>query len=321
MEYMVSCLFVVFDVSREPLVLRPLLTHLFFKRVSCEEDGNAGYVWQVDPAGIREGEKTILVDETGDWESFAYYLDTANNRIEFFITHDAKDGALVRYVPSGPNNNNGVYENLEWNLLHDSGGGGGGTRTYLKLISEDINEDDLIVTGVFEWVSNKDDANPEEMYPNVEGIDVVDDMIYFVSKEYKALYVLNITSQSFTITSTESGAFDKKPDQVQRLLLSSSNGGDRNDDNKDNNGILYFCEDGDNDCGLHGRDSTNQFFSLISDSTYKTETTGLAFSPDGMILLLSFQGEEDDEGVIWKFWREDGYPFNGAFVDIKYHEK
>ena len=64
---------------------------------------------------------------------------------------DAEDGALVRYVP-GPNN--GVYENLEWNLLHDSGGGDR-TRTYLKLISEDINEDDLIVTGIFEWVSNK----------------------------------------------------------------------------------------------------------------------------------------------------------------------
>jgi hypothetical protein len=36
-----------------------------------------------------------------------------------------------------------------------------------------------------------------------------------------------------------------------------------------------------------------------------------------MKIIMSFQG---DPGTIWMFWREDGYPFMGAVLDIKYHE-
>ena len=40
------------------------------------------------------------------------------------------------------------------------------------------------------------------------------------------------------LSSTVSGAFNNQPDQIQKL------GGD----------LLYFCEDGGRDCGVHARD-------------------------------------------------------------------
>ena len=210
-------------------------------RVSCEEDETVGYVWQVDPAGIRKPQKTSLVDHVGDWESFEYCLDVKNKRIEFFVTHDSYNGALVRYVPGNKKNNNGRYEELNWDLLH----GDDGIRTFLKL-------DEFM--GTFEWVEDRDDANPSETYPNLEGIDVVDDMMYFVSKEYRSLYILNLTSHTYTTSSTEDGAFNQEPDQIKWLLPHKDAGG--GDDDNDNNGILYFCEDGTIGSGLHGRDST-----------------------------------------------------------------
>ena len=95
--------------NQSPFVPCTTLTCLLFlmhnNRVSCEEDEEVGYVWQVDPAGIRQAQKTTLVDYVGDWESFAYYLDIKHQRIEFFVTHDSPNGALVRYVPKGISGN------------------------------------------------------------------------------------------------------------------------------------------------------------------------------------------------------------------------
>jgi hypothetical protein len=81
----------------------------------------------------------------------------------------------------------------------------------------------------------------------------------------------------------------------------------------DPNGIVLFCEDGCLNCGVHGCDATAQFFPILAGLGYKTDTTGLAFRPDVMFMFVSFQGP----GVIWKIWREDGFPFTGNTLDIK----
>ena len=57
--------------------------------------------------------------------------------------------------------------------------------------------------------------------------------------------------------------------------------------------------------------------SCLQDASgdYSGETTGLAFSPDGKLMYVSFQSP----GIIFEISRMDGMPFYGATLDIKYH--
>ena len=103
-------------------------------------------------------------------------------------------------------------------------------------------------------------------------------------------------------SSTVGGAFNNQPDQIQSIT-------------NDPNQIVYFCEDGGNDCGVHGRNSAGQFFSILDGIGYNTETTGIAFSPGAEYMFLSFQSP----GVIWQFWRNDGLKFTDQILQIKYH--
>jgi len=116
------------------------------------------------------------------------------------------------------------------------------------------------------------------------------------------MHALDMAAGTFECSSTLSGAFNNSPDQIQMIV------GDTND-------IVYFCEDGGSDCGVHGRDDTNNFFSIIDGPGYASETTGLAFDPTNTVMIVSFQSP----GVIWQFWREDGKPFDQTTLAIKYH--
>jgi secreted PhoX family phosphatase len=80
---------------------------------------------------------------------------------------------------------------------------------------------------------------------------------------------------------------------------------------------LYFCEDGGDACGVHGRDASGRFFTIFQDATglFSGETTGLAFSPNGKYMYVSFQSP----GIIFEISRTDGLPFYGSTLDIKYH--
>lgn len=125
-------------------------------------------------------------------------------------------------------------------------------------------------------------------------------MLYFTSKSLKTLFILNLDEGTYEASSTESGAFNNQPDQVARIVGSD---------------ILYFCEDGGSECGVHARDGAGRFFTILeSDGEYDAETTGLAFSPNRMHMYVSFQGYG-----IFVITRDDGRPFGGATLDIKYH--
>mmetsp|Transcript_15374 Transcript_15374/g.31067 ORF Transcript_15374/g.31067 Transcript_15374/m.31067 type:complete len:113 (-) Transcript_15374:561-899(-) len=101
---------------------------------------------------------------------------------------------------------------------------------------------------------------------------------------------------------TSGGAFDGGPDTVARML-------------NDPNDIQYMTEDGGVDAGVHGRDSDGNFYVVLESPLYYEETTGLAFSPDGRHMFVSYQ----KNGILLDVWREDGLPFSGRTVDIKYH--
>jgi secreted PhoX family phosphatase len=69
--------------------------------------------------------------------------------------------------------------------------------------------------------------------------------------------------------------------------------------------------------GVHGRDAYGEYFTILEDATneFSGETTGLAFSPDGMFMYFSFQVP----GLIYEVKRDDGYPFYGAALEIMHH--
>ena len=249
-------------------------------------------VYQVDPKGSKRKSRTAM-GNFGMYESFAY--DDGTSIPTFYVTRDASDGVLTRFTPNSQGmacyNHRNDYD--RWCTLDH------GRLDYL-LISGGP-------TGTFEWTTNlaAAKANAREYYPKSEGIDVADGVLYFTSKELKRLTVLNLHTLEYTYHSTRSGAFNHQPDQVARLL------------SDDSQSILYFCEDGGRDPGVHGRDHFGRFFTILyGQFTINEETTGLAFSPDGYIMYVSFQ----HSGIIYEVTRVDNRPFQGELLDIKYHQ-
>ena len=106
---------------------------------------------------------------------------------------------------------------------------------------------------------------------------------------------------TYEASSTVSGAFNRQPDQVKALVDDPMELGtptEKEIRSKRRNGFkfltvllldpiyaVYFCEDGGNDCGVHARDSAGRFFSILDGPGYRTETTGLAFSPDRRFMV------------------------------------
>lgn len=289
--------------------------------VSCEENGDFGICWQTDPANLIPARATNVVDTGGNYESFAYMYSATNAQFStptFYTTNDSSN-PLVRFTPNevGMACFNNVTDEGKWyvccfdkriylsrteynetdvSLSNNRCTLEHGTHDFLQLIPESGNPDQ----GTFIF-GPKANANPSQ-YPYAEGIDVKGEKLYFVSKTTKKLFILDLALGKFERFSTVGGAFNNQPDQLQYIL-------------NDVNDILYFCEDGGSDCGVHGRDGEANFFSILDGTGYNTETTGLAFSPDGDYMLVSFQYP----GVIWQFWREDGRPFTADVLDIKYH--
>jgi secreted PhoX family phosphatase len=174
--------------------------------------------------------------------------------------------------------------------------------------------DESTGNGTFSWTTNINvgRASALKYYKNGEGIDIRDGIIYFTTKTSKLLWIIDLDHGTFQRSSVVSGAFNDQPDQVARVLATTTtNGGPVTD------GILYFCEDGTSQAGIHGRDAQGKFFTILQSQNgyYDGETTGLAFSPDGMFMYVSYQ----NPGIIFEIKRKDGLPFQGQRLDIKYH--
>ncbi|KAI2492348.1 Bacterial protein of unknown function (DUF839) [Fragilaria crotonensis] len=253
--------------------------------LSAEENGVSGFVWEVSPENAFVGRKTNLVPYGGNWESVAYHYNTVLGRNIYYTTEDSSSGPLVQFIPS---DNLGTREEMYST----------GTHKYLRV--------DPGSSGTFSWESTKAGGNAA-LYRGAEGIDIKDGILYFVSKTDRYLFILNLADGTFTRESTVHGAFDNQPDQLNRLIGS------------DPNNILYFCEDGGSNCGIHGRDPAGRYFTILENDPMagiiRDETSGLAFSPDNKRMYVSYQGN----GVIFEITRSDGYSFAGTLLDIKYH--
>jgi len=254
--------------------------------VSCEENGSDGYCHEVDPY-TKFTQKVQVVARGGNYESFAYddQDPSAPNGNRFFITEDSGDGALTRYTPA-----DSAYTGNNYDILNSANG------VYEYLV---LNESQATFTWSTSYSAGKTSAS--DFFENSEGIDVHDRILSFTAKAEKLLYTLDLEQQTYIVTSTVSGAFDLQPDQIGRILGEAD--------------VLYFCEDGGSNCDIHGRDGTGKYFTIVEGTGYDSETTGLAFSPDGMFMYVAIQSDSH----IYSFWRTDGRAFNGTVAETKYH--
>jgi secreted PhoX family phosphatase len=152
--------------------------------LTCEENGSSGYTWEASPEGAFTGRKTNLVPYGGNFESVAFDFDPSVNRHVYYITDDSSTGPLIQFTPSA---NLGTREELYST----------GTHRYLRLSTSGS-------IGTFSWVTTKSQGTPN-LYPNAEGIDIKDGVLYFVAKGTKSLFILKLREGTFTKESTDQG--------------------------------------------------------------------------------------------------------------------
>lgn len=130
--------------------------------------------------------------------------------------------------------------------------------------------------------------------------------MYFISKQLRKLFILNLDDFTYTSQSTKSGLFGGQPDQVNRFFASS--------DNFDAD-LMYFTEDGGTYAGIHARNHQGKYFTILESHKYADETTGLSFSPNGKHMYVAYQ----DNGLLFDITRRDGLPFFARTLNVKFH--
>jgi len=235
--------------------------------ISCEEWEFTGQVWQIDPFGRREPEKTSIgIIEGGRYEAFAYD-DRNKTQPVFYVTEDQRNGPTRRYRPQLSEVD---WTNDPWQMLH-----GDGKQDYLVLFPDAKNGNK---TGTYDWVDSVHEARANAFitYPSAEGIDRKDNFLYMACKREKMLYVIDLDSKKYVRYSLEIALFDGEPDQVTRIV------GDENE-------IMYFNEDLGSVSGVHARNTLGQMYTILEGPGWTNEVTGLSFDPTGHRMYLCFQ--------------------------------
>lgn len=127
------------------------------------------------------------------------------------------------------------------------------------------------MSGTYNWTTDRDEGrnNAAKNYPDSEGMSIDGKWLLFVSKTYRQIYRLDLDGNTYTAQSTVRGLFDGEPDQISTFL--------RDDGSK----VIYFSEDGGELAGIHALNEAGELFTILEGIEWATETTGIAFSPDG----------------------------------------
>lgn len=258
--------------------------------VTAEEDFDKrkGVAYQVDVFGSRPPEPLTMGIEGGAFEAFAF--DIRNLQVpRFFLSEDDDEGALRRWTPTIVN-----YGMDPWHMLH-----GEGLTDFLFLEPSDVDAQG----GTFRWVTDENEArdNAKSYYKWSEGIEVDPPFLYLVTKQNFRLYKINLDDMTYSYASTKGGLFDGEPDQIKSVLK------------EDGTTMLYFSEDYGEVSGIHARDESGEFYTILEGPEYSPETAGIAFSPDGKHMYFAFQ----DDGVLFDVSRDDGHSFHGQTVNLK----
>lgn len=161
-------------------------------------------------------------------------------------------------------------------------------------------------SGTFRWESDHTVASESVPvhYPGSEGTHVDGKHLLMVSKTYRTLFILDLDEGTYVNQTTRHGLFWGQPDQVVQMVDSDSD-------------MLYFTEDGGKYAGIHGRDALGQYFTILESHEYEDESTGLAFSPDGMHMYIAYQ----DNHLLFDITRVDGLPFQAKSLNVKFHNR
>jgi len=241
--------------------------------VSCEED-EGGQCWQVDPVA-RRAQETKLGGDKGGWYESVACDDRVYDQPVFYTTEDEEDGALRRFVA----------QQHGWDALHSDG-----ETSFLNIL--DGNK--------FEWTTDEGVGrnSAKKYFPKTEGIQVHEGKVYFMSKEFQRMIILDLENFTYTTESTGKkfygeGSFGGQPDQ-------NMFGPSRK--------YLYFTEDGSSDPGIYARYHDGTYFTMFQAIRggihTDDETIGIALSPDHKRFYAGFQ-----DGYIFEFTREDGLRF------------
>jgi len=251
---------------------------------------NKGEIYQVDPFGVIPAQKATIGSELGRWESFAYDNRNSSNP-RFFATEDHSRGTVRRFRPDPTL----IDWDNPWDMLHVSG-----IIDYLV-----VTPNAAVDGGTFEWTNDLENAknNARSYYPDSEGIDIYNGLMYVVCKRIRQMFVFDLDKGTYYNHTTMSGLFDGGPDQMQRIL----------DDEPGD--LLFFTEEQGKSAGIHARDLQDRVYTIIEGPGLIQETTGLAFSPNGKRMYVAYQ----KNGLLFDIWREDGHSFGGLTLNVKYH--
>jgi hypothetical protein len=178
--------------------------------------------------------------------------------------------------------------------------------------------------GIYEWTTDirKGQQSAANLYPNSEGIDVVDNLLYFVTKKFRRLYRIDLDSNRYLYQSTEQGLFNGAPDQIVHIKPTAkttiNNDGTTTtttDEEEDAQPMAYFTEDGADAHGIHATDNNGKLYTILESYEYNSETTGLAFSPNYKYMYVAYQ----KVGLVFSVSRLDGQPFYGTSINVKHH--
>lgn len=197
----------------------------------------------------------------------------------FYMSEDFFFGCLRRFTPNDPS-----WED-PWNMLLNPG-----VTNYL-LLSPDGGDPDS-TSGTFSWTNQLAVArgNAARNYPEAQGIALDGNVLSFVCHAVKRLYQLNLEDMTYTMASTEQGLFDGQPNELRTAQGEES--------------LLYMTETAGRRTGLHARSQSGKLYTVLEGYS-RSNAAGLAFSPDGMHMYLSFK----NEGVLLDITRDDGFSF------------
>ena len=194
------------------------------------------------------------------------------------MSEDLVFGAIRRFTPTVVNATD------PWMTLH-----GPGVVEYLIL---DPSSDNL--NGTFSWTNEImiGRANAARNYPEARGLDVNGSTLSFVIQGLRQLFQLDLDAGTYTRTSTRKGLLEGEPNEIRYV---TGNNGET---------LLYMTEADGQRSGVHARTESGLLYTLLEGS-YQTLTSGLALSPCGHHLYVSFKRD----GLVFDITRDDGQSF------------
>jgi len=271
--------------------------------ISCEETRDLGRCWQVDPTGAKEPAVTAITGQSmdrssageyfGKWEAFAW--DADDNKA--YITNDdypgnpshpddpshSYQGAIVRFSPDETALAclDAEDDADKWCALES------GTVDYLKVIPSESG-----TGGTFEWVSDKNEANPE-LYAATEGAHVENGIFTFSTIVDRYLFQLDLAAGTYTMSAVP---FPFEPDNL-RLL------GD----------VVYLCTDADDTPGDAVWRWDNTGASRMFYEVGHSYPAGVDFTADKKAMYVSMYGD-----ATYRITRADGLAFDEDPLNINY---